>query len=88
MADFCWLTRLIEAEWEKRANGSCLKAMRWRDFEAKAGAAESGFELVSSFRVWAEKQREEQFALTWDVPITATSYVYVCKLSEESRRSA
>lgn len=62
--------------------------MRWRDFEAKSGAAERGFELVGSFRVWAEKQREEQFALTWDVPITPTSHVYVCKLSDKSRKSA
>lgn len=88
MADFSWLLNTTDDEWHQRAKGWCLKALRWPELQARSGATQSGYELVRSFRVWAEMHRDPHFALTWDIPITPTSYVYVCKLSEDVRKSA
>lgn len=78
MADFSWLKSVPADEWEQRAEGHCLKAMRWSELIARSGAHEDAKQLATRFMEWAEHDASH-FALTWDLPVTPTSYVYVCR---------
>ncbi|MET0655199.1 MAG: hypothetical protein ABWX88_02105 [Pseudoxanthomonas sp.] len=79
MADFSWLDAVDRDDWQPRSNGWCLKEMTWPEFAARCRHESANRELLDSFRLWSDKHRNHQYALTWDLPVTGLSSVYVCR---------
>jgi hypothetical protein len=79
MADFLWLDGVDQADWRPLSNGWCLQEMSWSELARRCAHASSSRDLVSSFHLWSSKHRSGQYALTWDLPVTDSSSVYVCK---------
>lgn len=84
MSSFSWLEELPPHAWRTAANGCRLAEMTWSEFSRRSSADVTGIDLVAAFRAWAAEQPDRQYALTWNIPVTASSALFVCM---EQRRA-